>query len=212
MAEKMTIPEKAIVEIKGRAIPKPASNQNTDDIVPARFLKEVSFKRMGDYVYYDERFKDGKSVPHPFNDSLYSGATILLAGENYGCGSSREHAPQALYRFGIRVIVAPSFAEIFAGNSASIGLVCATISQQGLAELVSLVNFDSFTNFLIDLSGKKITSLEIDLNKHTSWPVDIPEGRKQAFLDGTWDAMSLLARNQEAVEAAIRRIPYFGFK
>ena len=116
MSDKFIIPENQIIEVNGRGIPKPANDQNTDDIIPARYLKEITFANMGEYAYFDERFKDGNPVEdHPFNDSKYQGATILIGGANYGCGSSREHAPQALHRYGVNAIVAPSFAEIFAG-------------------------------------------------------------------------------------------------
>src|SRR3989344_8528507 len=126
--ESLKIQEKAIEKIVGKAIPKPSNDQNTDDIVPARYLKEITFAKMGNYAYFDERFKDGKEVKeHVFNQPAHKGAKVLIAGANYGCGSSREHAPQALKRFGIDAIIAESFAEIFAGNCASLGIVGVTV-------------------------------------------------------------------------------------
>ena len=106
------IEENIILEIKGKAIPKTTNDQNTDDIIPARFMKEITFANMGKYAYYDERYKDGEEIAeHPLNK--YQGGTILIGGANYGCGSSREHAPQALHRYGIKAVIAESFAEIF---------------------------------------------------------------------------------------------------
>lgn len=203
----MVIKEKAIVSVKGTAIPKPANDQNTDDIVPGRYLKEITFKNMGNYVYFDERFKNRKIVEnYPFNNANYKDASILIAGANYGCGSSREHAPQALKRFGINAIIAESFAEIFAGNCASLGIVTATVSSKSIAELVSIVEKNPSTEFDINLEEKTISHAgEIVM-------FEIPEGRRRAFLNGTWDAMAILARNQKQIEKAKQRIEYLSFK
>lgn len=203
MENKLIIPENQITEITGKAVPKPEDDQNTDDIVPARYLKEITFANMGEYVYFDQRFKDGNPVEnHPFNDSKYQGATILIGGANYGCGSSREHAPQALCRYGIKIIIAPSFAEIFAGNCASLGIVGINVSRENIAELVGAVEQNPSTEFVINLNDKTIRYGDKSIT------FDIPEGRRQAFLNGTWDAMTILEQSQAEVEKVVEGLEY----
>lgn len=203
----LIIPEKSISKIKGRAIPKPANDQNTDDIVPARYLKEITFEKMGEYAYADERFKDGKPVEdHPLNDPKYRGGSILVAGANYGCGSSREHAPQALRRYGIRAIIAESFAEIFAGNCASLGVVGVAVPTKNIAEIVESIRKNPSAEIEIDL-GKKV----IRYGDRTIG-FEMPEGRRQALLNGTWDAMAILEQNREEIASVEKELPYLSFK
>lgn len=200
------IHDKVIKYVGGRAIPKPGADQNTDDIVPARYLSEITFENMGDYPYFDERFVDGEPVEeHPFNNPAYTGANILIAGANYGCGSSREHAPQALHRYGIDVVIANSFAEIFAGNCASLGMVGVTVSSEDIAELVDYVQREPSTEFCVDLTEKVIRSGGNEV------PFEIPEGRRQAFLTGTWDAMAILQQNEAGLEEVASKLPYLRF-
>lgn len=195
-----------IKNIKGAVIPKTTDDQNTDDILPARFLIEITFKNMGDYVYNDERFKGDKKVEgHPFNDPKYKDGTILLAGANFGCGSSREHAPQELYRYGIKAIIAESFAEIFAGNCTSLGVVGLTIPKEKIEKLEKAVKENPETKINIDLENKilKYDDQEIDF--------EIPEGRRQAFINGTWDAMVVLQNNKDGIEKTSDAIEYLRF-
>lgn len=206
MSNEFIISENQIIEINGRGIPKPRNDQNTDDIVPARYLKEITFANMGDYVYFDERFKDGKPVEyHPFNDPKYQGATILIGGANYGCGSSREHAPQALHRYGVNAIIAPSFAEIFAGNCASLGVVGVIVSPQEATELADFVKQEPSTEIAISLADKVIRY------DGKSVALDISEGRRQAFLNGNWNAMTVLQQNEAGVKNVIQRLDYLKF-
>lgn len=200
----MIIPDKRILVVRGRAVPKPVNGQNTDDIIPARYLKEITFERMGDYVYFDERFKNGVPVEsHPFNDPKYGRPNILVAGANYGCGSSREHAPQALKRFGINAIVAGSFAEIFAGNCASIGIVGVTLPEKDIAEIVGFLQENPGEYLEINMVEKSVSCW-----KKFSKAFDIPEGRRQAFLDGTWDAMTVLQHNEKGIREKETRLEY----
>ena len=128
-----------IIHITGRAVPVIGNDIDTDRIIPARYLKEITFSRMGQYPFYDERFTaDGKMKDHPFNKPQYDGASILVANANFGCGSSREHAPQALGRWGIKAIVAESFGEIFAGNCAMLGIPALAASKSDVAALQKL--------------------------------------------------------------------------
>ncbi len=201
------IEEKRITDIVGHAIPKPADDQNTDDIVPARYLKEITFAKMGEIVYYDERFpKDMIVEDHPFNNPAYSGANILVAGANYGSGSSREHAPQALKRYGIECIIAESFAEIFAGNCASIGVIGATIDHADLVLLAEYIQTNPSTEISLDLEEKTVSYEGNVIN------CDIPEGRRQAFLNGTWDAMAVLQQNMNEIEALEQKLEYLHFE
>lgn len=207
MSDKFIVPENQIIEIKGRGIPKPANDQNTDDIVPARYLKEITFVNMGKYAYFDERFKGGETVEdHPFNDPRYRGAIIQIGGANYGCGSSREHAPQALHKYGINAIIASSFAEIFAGNCTSLGVVGVTVSPQDIAELADFVKQSPSSEIRINLADKVVRY------DSKTIALDIPEGRRQAFLNGTWDAMAVLQQNQEGVKAVTQRLGYLRFQ
>jgi len=199
--------DSVITSVVGRGIPKTQNDQNTDDIIPARFMKEITFASMGKYVYYDERFKDGKLVPtHPLNDAKYSGGIILIAGANFGCGSSREHAPQALFRYGIKAIVAESFAEIFAGNCATLGIVGVTLPATEIALLAAEITKNPSTEITINLSEKKIT-----YNKKSA-ALELPEGRRQSFLNGTWDALSVLAQKKSEILSTEKKIDYLQFK
>lgn len=196
-----------ITNVKGTAVPKTANDQNTDDIVPARYLKEITFSRMGEYAYFDERAKEGEK--HPFNNPRYQDANILIAGANYGCGSSREHAPQALKRFGIDAIIAESFAEIFAGNCASLGVVGVTVPVEVVTFLAKHVLRSPATLFDIDLERKLIEYK--NGCKEGTVMFDIPEGRRKAFLDGTWDAMTVLQRDQEGIQRVEKSLEYLKF-
>ncbi len=200
--DQLVIPENQIFEINGRGIPKPEDDQNTDDIVPARYLKEITFANMGEYAYFDERLKEGEA--HPFNDAKYQGATILVGGANYGCGSSREHAPQALHRYGIKAIVAPSFAEIFASNCASLGVVGVIVSPEDAKELANFVKENPFAEIKINLKDKVMSCAGQVIS------FKIPEGRRQAFLNGTWDAMTILQQSEKDVFRVVDDLDYIG--
>ena len=158
-----------ITKVEGRGIAVRGNDLDTDRIIPARYLKEVTFDRMGEYPFIDERFDEkGNPKPHPFNDPKFKGASILFVNENFGCGSSREHAPQALHRYGIDAIVGESFAEIFAGNSLVIGLPLVTVSPDQIQQLMDLVEEDPTVQISLDLEQKVIkagdTTVPISLN------------------------------------------------
>ena len=199
-----TLKNSSIIEsVTGRGIPLPENDVDTDRIIPARYLKFITFEGLGAYAFYDERYDEkGKPKPHPFNDPKYAGATILLAGANFGCGSSREHAPQALYRAGIRAVVAPSFAEIFAGNSTAIGMPTVMVSPSHIDALITLVTQNPSTEIQIDLKNKSLTT-------SSGWtcPLEMNEGYRKAFLEGSWDTTAVLLANIDSIRRKAAELP-----
>lgn len=190
--------------ISGKAVPVMGDDLDTDRIVPARFLKEITFTHMGNYLFYDQRFEaDGTPKTHPLNDPQFLGARIMIVGRNFGCGSSREHAPQAIMRFGIQAIIGDSFAEIFAGNCKAIGVPVVTISEIQLSQLVSAVQSESGTILTLSLADETLTYDD------TIVPISLPESRRQAFLSGTWEASTLLRNNLPMARKLAQSIPYF---
>ena len=193
---------KKISTVSGRAIPILGNDIDTDRIIPARFLKEVTFARMGEYPFYDERFdSNGAKKDHPFNREEYQGAEILLANANFGCGSSREHAPQCIVRWGIRAIVAESFAEIFAGNCTMLGVPAVCASAADLAAAQDLSQKEAGTIFTLDLEAGELRS------EGFSIAITMPETRRRALLEGTWDSTALLMANAEKVSQLASRLP-----
>ncbi|MEJ2057983.1 MAG: 3-isopropylmalate dehydratase small subunit, partial [Desulfofustis sp.] len=186
------------------AIPLPGNDLDTDRIIPARYLRSVTFEGLGDEVFKDERFNDdGSTKEHPFNDKKYDGATILIVGRNFGCGSSREHAPQAIMRFGIKAIVGESFAEIFAGNCTSLGIPTLTAGEDSIAALLKLVQDNPQTSFTVDLEAQTIS------HAGGTVPLDINSAAKTALLAGTWNTLDELLQNEAAIEEVHRRLPSF---
>jgi len=130
----------AVTKILGRAVPVPGADVDTDRIIPARFLKCVTFDDLAEGMFYDERFEsDGTSKQHPIDQEVYKGATVLVVGPNFGCGSSREHAPQSIKRFGFEAIVGVSYAEIFFGNSTNLGMPCVSMTEADNEKLTEMV-------------------------------------------------------------------------
>ena len=197
------------IRVAGRAIPVRGNDIDTDRIVPARYLKESTFARMGEYPFYDERFDaQGNLKPHPLNDASFKGASILLVNKNFGCGSSREHAPQALHRFGIHAIVGESFAGIFAGNCVMLGIPAVTVGERDIEELMRLAESDPQTHFALDIETKKLS-----YGAGKSAPVAIPETARQALLEGSWDSTAMLHANLDKVRNVAATLPYMtGFK
>jgi 3-isopropylmalate/(R)-2-methylmalate dehydratase small subunit len=197
-----------ITRVAGRAIVVRGNDIDTDRIIPARYLKEATFARMGDYPFFDERYEaDGKLKPHPFNDPKFKGASVLFVNKNFGCGSSREHAPQALYRFGIHAVVGESFAAIFAGNCVMIGMPTVTVGEREIEELMRLADAKPETSFALDIQVKKLSC------DGKSIAVDIPETYRKALVDGSWDSTGMLRANLEKVKATAAKLPYMsGFR
>ncbi|UFP92924.1 3-isopropylmalate dehydratase small subunit [Gloeobacter morelensis] len=189
-----------IVSITGRAVPLPGDDIDTDRIIPARYLRCLTFDGLGEAVFADDRHQSGGE--HPFDAAHHQGASLLLAGCNFGCGSSREHAPQALAKWGIRAIVAESFAEIFFGNCVAIGLPCATARPEHLQQLHTAVAMHPHRLLTLDLEALAVHLHEARL------PVLMPTGAQQMFLSGTWDATGQLLAGLAAIRAIAGRLPY----
>jgi 3-isopropylmalate/(R)-2-methylmalate dehydratase small subunit len=194
-----------IVKASGTAVSIRGNDIDTDRIIPARYLKEVTFARMGDYPFFDERYDaSGKKKDHPFNDPEYLGASILFVNKNFGCGSSREHAPQALYRFGIKAIVGESFAGIFAGNCTIMGLLTVTTGHNEVDLLMKTVAENPKTQFTVDIEKKILTFGDRRI------AIDLPETHRSALTSGSWDSTGLLRGNLDQVKTTAAKLPYIG--
>jgi 3-isopropylmalate/(R)-2-methylmalate dehydratase small subunit len=197
----MTLP--AIRRVSGTALPLGGDDIDTDRIIPARFLVSITFEGLGAHAFEDDRRSlKAKGQTHPFDDARFWGARILLVNRNFGCGSSREHAPQALYRGGIRAVVGESFSEIFFGNAVAIGLPCVTAPHEAVAELQSLVESAPKSALSVDLDVRTLIA------EGKTLPVSIPENAREAFLSGNWDGTSMLLDRFGEVEALAKRLPY----
>jgi 3-isopropylmalate/(R)-2-methylmalate dehydratase small subunit len=189
-----------ITEISGRGCVLRGDDIDTDRVIPARFMKVVTFDEVGEHAFSDDR-KAAKG-DHPLDDEKYLGASILVVGKNFGCGSSREHAPQALMRFGFNAFVGSSFAEIFAGNCTALGLPCVVLGENDLAALMDSVELDPAQQVSVDLEAQTVTS------RAGVAPASTPSGTRQQLLEGTWDATSALLDAGDAIEATAARLPY----
>ncbi|NCN04464.1 MAG: 3-isopropylmalate dehydratase small subunit [Spirochaetales bacterium] len=195
-----------IKKIEARGVPVVGNDIDTDRIIPARYLKEITFSKMGDYPFYDERFTpEGKKKDHSFNKPEYQGAGILVANSNFGCGSSREHAPQSLVRWGIRAIVAESYAEIFAGNCVMLGTPAVVASKDDVAAIQKWVAANPEAQLVLDLEA-----MILKVGDH-SYKITMPETRRNALLEGTWDSTSLLLANKDKIEAIAASLPYMAW-
>tara|TARA_A100001015_G_scaffold313054_1_gene419435 strand:- start:4880 stop:5491 length:612 start_codon:yes stop_codon:yes gene_type:complete len=192
-----------IDSVIGNGIPLLGDDIDTDRIIPARFLKEISFDNMGNYVFMDERFESsGVKKAHPLNDPRYEKGSILIVGKNFGCGSSREHAPQAIFRYGVKAIIGESFAEIFSGNCKAIGLPAVRASQKAIESLVEFIKKRPDTPITINLVSKRVRYFE------ESFLIDIPEPQRESFLTGTWNVLGLLKENTDQINKVAMSLPY----
>ncbi len=193
-------PKGPIKNISGRCLNVKGNDIDTDRIIPARFLKCISFENLGKEVFADDRAENKGN--HPFDLAKNKGARILIVNKNFGCGSSREHAPQALMRWGIRSIIGNSFAEIFHGNCLSLGIPCITLDEQGLNELISKVKEDSSQICTINIIERKII-----LNENI-WDLKIEEGAEEMLKSGNWDATSTLLSKLDEINKVKNSLPY----
>lgn len=183
-----------ITQVAGTAVHVPGSDIDTDRIIPARFMKCVTFDGLGEFAFYDVRFdKDGKPTGHPLDDPRFKGASILLSGTNFGCGSSREHAPQALYRFGFRAVIAQSFAEIFFGNCTTLGIPCVCATAEDIENLAAAVEADPALTVTVDVEKNRV------FYGSESFPVTMPDTAHEALTTGQWDPIAGLLQAKDAV-------------
>jgi 3-isopropylmalate/(R)-2-methylmalate dehydratase small subunit len=193
-----------ITHVRGRGVHVPGDDIDTDRIIPARYLKCVTFDGLGAYAFYDVRFDaDDRPLGHPFDDPRHRGAQVLVSGRNFGCGSSREHAPQSLYYFGIRAIVAEGFAEIFFGNSTTLGIPCVVLSAEDRRELGRLVEIDPTREVDIDLT----TESPVVRFGDRDFRGTIPAATRRSLVEGQWDALGQLLDGRDAVSKLAARLP-----
>ena len=190
-----------VTQITGTAVHVPGQDIDTDRIIPARFMKCVTFDGLGEFAFYDVRKNaDGTDKPHPLNDARFKGANILLGGANFGCGSSREHAPQALYRFGFRAIIAESFAEIFFGNCTTLGIPCVVATAQDNQVLANEIERNPKLEVTVDLTAERVFFEDEDM------PISVLHSAREALTTGQWDPIAALLDNKDKVDAKIREL------
>jgi 3-isopropylmalate/(R)-2-methylmalate dehydratase small subunit len=186
-------------QITGRGIPLPGNDIDTDRIIPARFLKAVTFDDMGEHAFEDARKQNPE---HPFNAPVYRGASVLVVGQNFGCGSSREHAPQALMRWGIRAIVGGSFGEIFFGNCVMLGIPCLVATPADLESLQKAIGRDPQQAVVVDVDKQEVRFGDRAIR------ATVPDGPRNQLMNGTWDSTAVLLEAGAAIEATARKLPY----
>ncbi len=197
-----------IERLAGRAIVLRGDDLDTDRIMPARFLRAVTFEGLEAHLFEDDRRAlAAQGARHPFDEPARQGASVLLAGANFGCGSSREHAPQALARWGLRAIVARSFAEIFTGNALMIGLACVTATGEDLEQLRGMAEADPTLEFAVDIQARTVRARGLTVS------VGLADTARAALLSGGWDTTGLLLERYEDVERTAAALPYIrGFQ
>ncbi len=192
-----------IKNVSGGGVLVAGDDIDTDQIIPARFLLCVTFDALGGQLFYDARFEqDGSPKQHGLNDPRFTGAKILLSGKNFGCGSSREHAPQAIHKAGFRAVVAESFAEIFFGNSTTLGIPCVNLKQAEIAEISAAMDEDPKTEITVDIEHLQVRAAG------KTYACEIKPSAQDALLRGEWDPIAQLLEGLPQVEAVKQRLPY----
>ena len=192
-----------ITSITGRAVCVPGNDIDTDRIIPARFMKCVTFDGLGEFLFHDVRKNaDDTDKPHPLNEARFKGATILLSGANFGCGSSREHAPQAIQKYGFRAVVAENFAEIFFGNCTTLGIPCATASREDIARISALVAQNPQIEVVVDVAKQEIRFAGQTVK------AEVRAAAQDALVNGRWDPIGELLDGLPAVKVTATKLPY----
>jgi 3-isopropylmalate/(R)-2-methylmalate dehydratase small subunit len=186
-------------QVAGRAIPVPGNDIDTDRIIPARFLKTVTNEGLGLHAFEDARKQDPE---HPFNQKVYEGASVLVAGINFGCGSSREHAPESLRQWGIKAIVGASFGEIFFGNCTMLGVPCIAIDNEDVLWLQKAIGRDPRQTVTVDVEKQEVRVGDRVVKGR------IPDGARNQLVSGAWNATGVLLEAGDAIEATAKRLPY----
>ena len=194
-----------VKQVTGTGVFIPGADIDTDRIIPARFMKCVTFDGLGEFAFHDVRFNPdtGEKTEHPLNDPRFAGASILVAGVNFGCGSSREHAPQSLRKYGFNGIIAESFAEIFFGNSTTLAMPCVIASAADVAKLRDAVEADPALEVTIDVDALKVST-----SGGLEFPVTMPDSAREPLVSGRWDPIQALLDNEKAIEAKARELHY----
>ncbi len=193
-----------VQQLSGRAIPLVGNDIDTDRIIPARFLRCVTFDGLGANVFADDRA--ALKGDHPFDQPQYQGAEILVVNRNFGCGSSREHAPQALAKWGIRAVIGESFAEIFFGNCVAMGIPCVTAEAEAVAQLQEQIAANPQEPVTVNLETMEATCGDLTVALHLN------EGARQMFLTGTWDACGQLVSHAEQIRMTAAALPYLAWR
>jgi 3-isopropylmalate/(R)-2-methylmalate dehydratase small subunit len=188
-----------IKSITGTGIPLFLDEIDTDRIIPARFLRCVTFDGIGEHVFEDDRQQNSQ---HPFDDDRYKNGSVLVSGRNFGCGSSREHAPQALMRWGVKTVIAESFAEIFFGNCTSLGIPAVTATRETLQKLIAAIEADPQTELTVNLDSSTIQC------GSESFPCEMPESARTALSTGQWDFLAQLLEGEAQIKETAATIPY----
>ena len=192
-----------ITSVSGQGVYVPGDDIDTDRIIPARFMKCVTFDGLGEYLFYDVRHdSDNILAPHALDASRFSKASIMLSGMNFGCGSSREHAPQSLHRAGYRAVIAGNFAEIFFGNAINLGIPCVTLQQSERNSLAEIIESTPSTEIKIDLVNREIVVNEI------RFTFEIRDGARESLLNGKWDPIDELLSKGEDIQKVASSLSY----
>jgi 3-isopropylmalate/(R)-2-methylmalate dehydratase small subunit len=192
-----------VKQVSGKGIPVLGADIDTDRIIPARFLRCVTFEGLGKSAFADDRIQE--KGQHPFDLPQYQGANILVVNANFGCGSSREHAPQALNKWGIQAIIGESFAEIFLGNCVAIGVPCVTVDPEIVKQLQGLLTRNPQAKISVDLEAMQVVGDDFSAS------VSMNEGAKQKFVSGTWDDCGQLIDNSDRIKATASKLPYLSW-
>jgi 3-isopropylmalate/(R)-2-methylmalate dehydratase small subunit len=189
--------------VSGTGIPIRGNDIDTDQIIPARFMKVVTFDGLGEFAFFDLRFDDeDNQKDHPMNEERFQDANVMVVNNNFGCGSSREHAPQALMRWGIDAFIGESFAEIFAGNCLALGMPTVTADHETIAELQDWVDEHPDGDIDIDVEAETVTYGD------TTIDVTVDDGQRKALVDGIWDTTALMKSNEQAIQKTADELPY----
>lgn len=194
-----------VKQVAGRPIPLRGNDVDTDRIIPARFMKAVTFDGLGEYAFHDMRFHpSGEHKDHVMNDPRFQakGTRVAIVNKNFGCGSSREHAPQALLRWGIKAIIGESFADIFNGNCVALGIPCVTASEADIAALIAAVEEDPSHEIVVDVHNLTAT------HRDKVYEISLHPGTRQQLLEGTWDATRSLLQAADQVRETAKQLPY----
>ena len=193
-----------ILNVKGKGVFVPGNDIDTDRIIPARFMVCITFEGLGKYAFYDERKNaDGSDKKHPLTDPRKQNAKILLSGANFGCVSSREHAPQSLWHYGIRAIVAESFAEIFFGNSTTLGIPCVCAPAEDIAKIADVIEKDPDAQVDVDVENMRVSCNGVSIK------CSMPENARNALVSGTWDPIAELIEAEDKTAQTAAKLPYF---